>query len=97
MGGHQDDMDRCGPGIGFEPAAHLPPVRADANQLAQVITNLIANALRGCRDQLIRTDEGDRAVILISDGGSGDFQNGGDREVAELLALGQVGERVKPW
>jgi len=40
---------------------------------------LIANALRGCRDQLVRTEEGDRAVILISDGGSGDFNDGGDR------------------
>lgn len=47
---------------------------------------LIANALRGCRDQLVRTEEGDRAVILISDGGSGDFFNGGDRAVAEELA-----------
>lgn len=53
---------------------------------------LIANALRGCRNQLIRNDEGDRAVILISDGGSGDFNNGGDREIAEALA--QDGIRV---
>lgn len=51
---------------------------------------LIANALRGCRDQLVRTEEGDRAVILISDGGSGDFSNGGDREVAELLARDKI-------
>jgi Ca-activated chloride channel family protein len=51
---------------------------------------LIANALRGCCDQLARTEEGDRAVILISDGGSGDFDNGGDREVAELLAQDHV-------
>jgi Ca-activated chloride channel homolog len=51
---------------------------------------LIANALRGCRDQLLRTDEGDRAVILISDGGSGDFANGGDREIAELLAQDNI-------
>lgn len=47
---------------------------------------LIANALRGCRNELSRTAEGDRAVILISDGGSGDFQNGGDRAVAQELA-----------
>jgi len=47
---------------------------------------LIANALRGCRNELVRTAEGDRAVILISDGGSGDFQNGGDRAVAQELA-----------
>lgn len=51
---------------------------------------LIANALRGCRDQLVRTKEGDRAVILISDGGSSDFANGGDREVAELLAQDNI-------
>ena len=47
---------------------------------------LIANALRGCREQLLRAEEGDRAVILISDGGSGDFGNGGDRAVADLAA-----------
>jgi Ca-activated chloride channel homolog len=47
---------------------------------------LIANALRGCRDQLVRIEEGDRAVVLISDGGSGDFNDGGDRAVAEELA-----------
>lgn len=51
---------------------------------------MIANALHGCRDQLVRTEDGDRAVILISDGGSGDFSNGGDRSVAEELAAAQV-------
>ena len=47
---------------------------------------LIASALRGCRDELVRVPEGDRAVVLITDGGSGDFQNGGDRTVAQELA-----------
>jgi Ca-activated chloride channel family protein len=47
---------------------------------------LIANALRGCGNQLLRTKEGDRAVILITDAGSADFQNGGDRRIAEELA-----------
>lgn len=51
---------------------------------------MIANALHGCRDQLVRTEDGDRAVILISDGGSGDFSNGGDRSVAEELAAAHV-------
>jgi Ca-activated chloride channel family protein len=51
---------------------------------------MIANALHGCRDQLVRTKEGDRAVILISDGGSADFQNGGDRAVAEELARDNI-------
>jgi Ca-activated chloride channel family protein len=47
---------------------------------------MIANALGGCRDRLIRTKEGDRAIILITDGGSGDFSNGRDRQIAEELA-----------
>lgn len=51
---------------------------------------LVANALRGCRDELARTKEGDRAVILISDGESGDFNGGGDRAVAEELAASGV-------
>ena len=51
---------------------------------------LIANALRGCRDQLVREEEGDRAIILISDGGSADFMNGGDRAVADELALAGI-------
>jgi len=51
---------------------------------------MIANALHGCMQQLVRTDEGDRAVILISDGGSSDFQNGGDRRVAEELAAANI-------
>jgi Ca-activated chloride channel homolog len=46
---------------------------------------LIANALRGCRNELMRIPEGDRAVVLITDGGSGDFLNGGDRAVAQEL------------
>jgi Mg-chelatase subunit ChlD len=51
---------------------------------------MIANALRGCLDQLRRIPEGDRAVILISDGGSSDFGNGGDRAVARELAEHKV-------
>jgi Ca-activated chloride channel family protein len=51
---------------------------------------MIANALRGCKDQLLRTAEGDRAVILISDGGSADFQNGGDRAIAAELAENHI-------
>lgn len=51
---------------------------------------MIANALHGCMQQLVRTEEGDRAVILISDGGSSDFQNGGDRRVAEELAAANI-------
>jgi Ca-activated chloride channel family protein len=51
---------------------------------------MIANALRGCKNQLLRTAEGDRAVVLISDGGSADFQNGGDRAIAAELAENDI-------
>jgi len=51
---------------------------------------LIANAMHGCRDQLVRTEQGDRAVILITDGGSSDFANGGDRRAAEEMAAANI-------
>lgn len=51
---------------------------------------LIANALHGCGEQLVRTEQGDRAVILITDGGSSDFANGGDRHIAEELAAQNI-------
>jgi Ca-activated chloride channel homolog len=51
---------------------------------------LIANALHGCKEQLVRTEQGDRAVILITDGDSGDFANGGDRRAAEELAAANI-------
>lgn len=51
---------------------------------------LIARALRGCKERLIRTKEGDRAIILITDGGSGDFNGGGDRQIAQELADARI-------
>ena len=46
---------------------------------------MIAQALWGCRDQLIKTPEGDRLIILVTDGQSSDFGGGRDRQVAEDL------------
>lgn len=51
---------------------------------------LIANALHGCREQLIKTEDGDRAVILITDGGSQDFANGGARSIASELTASNI-------
>ena len=47
---------------------------------------LIGRALGGCKERLARTKEGDRAIILISDGGSADFGGGRDRQIAQELA-----------
>jgi Ca-activated chloride channel family protein len=51
---------------------------------------LIAHALRGAKERLMRTKEGDRAILLVTDGDSGDFHNGGDRQIAQELAAAQV-------
>jgi Ca-activated chloride channel family protein len=51
---------------------------------------MIANALRGCKDRLSRTKEGDRAIILITDGGSADFGGGADRQIAQELADSKI-------
>ncbi len=47
---------------------------------------LIGHALGGCKQRLARAKEGDRAIILITDGGSADFGGGRDRQIAEELA-----------
>jgi Ca-activated chloride channel family protein len=51
---------------------------------------MIGRALGGCRDRLIRVKEGDRAIILITDGGSGDFGGGRDRQIAQELADAKI-------
>jgi len=65
---------------------HALPFIEPARRLPWFGGTMIANALRGCKERLARSEEGDRAIILISDGGSADFRNGGDRQIAEELA-----------
>lgn len=45
----------------------------------------IGKALLACRDLLNTREEGDRLIILISDGVSGDLNSGRDEEIARLL------------
>lgn len=47
---------------------------------------MIAKALVGCCDRLAATTDGDRAIILVTDGASGDFDGAREREVARRLA-----------
>ena len=51
---------------------------------------LIGNTLEGCRKRLLRAKDGDRAIILISDGVSGDFGGGRDRQIAQKLAEAKI-------
>jgi Ca-activated chloride channel family protein len=51
---------------------------------------MIAKALDGCLQRLEQTTEGDRAIILVTDGGSADFANGRDREIGQKLAAAKI-------
>ncbi|CAN5917060.1 hypothetical protein BH23PLA1_BH23PLA1_36960 [soil metagenome] len=46
---------------------------------------MIAKALLACKDVLARREEGDRMIILVSDGFSFDLTNGNDEKVAQAL------------
>ena len=51
---------------------------------------MIAKALASCRQRLVQIREGDRAIILITDGGSADFGNGRDRQIGQELAESKI-------
>jgi signal transduction histidine kinase len=60
----------------FEPGADLPPVRAGAKQLAQVITNLVNNAISYTPDGQVRVStrlaaERGQACLEVQDSGGG--------------------------
>jgi Ca-activated chloride channel family protein len=46
----------------------------------------IGKALRACRKELVQRSEGDRMIVLVSDGYSSDLSGGQDEEIARELA-----------
>ncbi len=50
----------------------------------------IAKALLACRKVLVDREEGDRMIILVSDGWSSDLDNGNDVELARRLAADRI-------
>lgn len=76
----------------FPPTKELTAIRnalpfvQPARSLPWFGGTLIGRALGGCKERLVRTQEGDRAIVLISDAGSGDFGGGRDRQIAQELA-----------
>ncbi len=71
---HQPRAEADGLHLTFEPAPDLPPVRADWNQLAQVVTNLVANALSYTSAGYVRVStcaENNRVCLRVADSGSG--------------------------
>ena len=47
-------------------------------------------ALEKCIDVMIEREEGDRMIVLFSDGQSGDFGGGNDVRIAEKLAANDI-------
>jgi Ca-activated chloride channel family protein len=50
----------------------------------------IGKALLACRKTLLERDEGDRMIVLISDGYSSDLSGGADEEIARKLAADDI-------
>lgn len=50
----------------------------------------IGKALRACRKVLVEREEGDRMIVLVSDGSSSDLFNGKDEELARDLAANNI-------
>jgi len=50
----------------------------------------IGNALERCQEVLVEREEGDRMIILVSDGQSADLFNGRDEKVARELAANNI-------
>ncbi len=71
---YQPSADAAGLALRFEPEANLPAVWGEVNQLAQVVTNLVANALNYTRagHVQISTFQSDQEVCLcVEDTGIG--------------------------
>jgi Ca-activated chloride channel homolog len=50
----------------------------------------IGKALMACRDLLLTREQGDRLIILISDGASADLSSGRDEEIARILKRDEI-------
>ncbi len=50
----------------------------------------IGRALRECRNKLLEKEEGDRMIILVSDGSSSDLFGGNDVEIANLMKESRI-------
>ena len=50
----------------------------------------IGKALRACRDVLIQREEGDRMIVLVSDGFSSDLSGGNDADIIESMNRNRV-------
>jgi len=71
---HEPGAEAAGLQLGFTPGADLPLVRGEHNQLAQVVTNLIGNAINYTRQGAVQVRtfrRDDRVCLEIQDSGLG--------------------------
>jgi Ca-activated chloride channel family protein len=62
-----------------------PPFMKPENAPPWMGGTMIGQALLACKDVLAGREEGDRMIILVSDGASADLSGGNDEAVAEVL------------
>ena len=67
-----------------------PPFMRPENAPLWMAGTEIAKALRACKDVLIKREEGDRMVIMVTDGISFDLLNGNDLVLAEELKKNKI-------
>ena len=101
---HQPQAEASGISLSFEPDGNLPLVNGDFNQLSQLITNLVANALNYTREgyvrvKTLRLEDGNTAALFIKDSGVGilaedvphlfeRFYRGSHRQLADIPGTG---------
>ncbi len=73
---HQPQAESAGLQLAFTPDLHLPLVNGDINQISQLVTNLVANALHYTRTGYVRvstalTDAADMVCFTVEDSGIG--------------------------
>ncbi|WP_435015409.1 vWA domain-containing protein [Tundrisphaera sp. TA3] len=62
-----------------------PPFMKPENGVPWMQGTLVGKALRECRKTLAEREEGDRMIVLVTDGVSADLNNGNDAAIAEEL------------
>ena len=71
---HQPRAESSGLALSFEPLPNMLPVRGEVNQLAQVVTNLVINALNYTPDGTVRVSTlqaAEEACLQVEDTGVG--------------------------